>query len=159
MRYRESLYSRREFLNAYITAMSACVAAFGGYSAIRFLLPWKEEPEPDSILLPEVPELAPGEAVAFRYGPVPAILIRVADGSLRAFNAVCTHLDCTTRYLPEKKQIHCACHDGYYDLEGKVLAGPPPRPLKRYDVALTEEGLRISQPGLGAKATTDVATG
>jgi len=160
MRYPESLYSRREFLNAYVGALSACLAGFAVYPAVRFLLPWKVEPEPDSILLPEIPDLAPGQGVALRYGPVPAILIRMADGSFRAFNAICTHFDCTVQYLEGKEEIYCACHQGYYDLDGNVTAGPPPRPLKRYDVALTEEGMVIAQPGLLQKeAKTDVATG
>ena len=28
--------------------------------------------------------------------------------------------------------IHCPCHEGFFDLKtGRVLAGPPPRPLTR----------------------------
>lgn len=160
MRYPESLYSRREFLNGYMAALTACLSAFAAYPVVRFILPWRKEEEPDSIVMPEVPDLAPGEGMAFAYGPSPAILIRMPDGRFRAFNAICTHFDCTCRYLEQSKQIHCACHDGYYDLEGNVTAGPPPRPLKRYDVKETEEGLKIAQPGLlEEESETDVATG
>jgi len=30
--------------------------------------------------------------------------------------------------------VWCACHNGVYDLEGRNVSGPPPRPLERYDV-------------------------
>jgi Rieske Fe-S protein len=159
MRYPESVYSRREFLDAYIAGLGACIAGFALYPVARFVLPWKVEKEPDRIVMNEVPELALGEGYKFMYGPSPAILIKMKDGSLRAFNAICTHFDCTVQYQPENERIFCACHDGIYDLDGEVTAGPPPRPLKRYDVAMTEEGLVIAQPGLLEEETkTDVET-
>jgi Rieske Fe-S protein len=168
MKYPESLFSRREFLNGYVAALTACLSAFAAYPVVRFILPWKKEEEPDSIVMSDVPDLQPGEGMAFAYGPSPAILIRMkevkeGEQEFRAFNAVCTHFDCTCRYLEQSKQIHCACHDGYYDLEGNVTAGPPPRPLKRYELKETKKGLVIAQPGLLEQALketeTDVATG
>jgi thiosulfate dehydrogenase [quinone] large subunit len=56
------------------------------------------------------------------------ILIREADGSLKAFSAICTHAGCTVGY--EGGVIYCPCHGGEYDPEtGQVIAGPPPAPL------------------------------
>ena len=51
---------------------------------------------------------------------------------LRVFVATCTHFDCTVGYLPDENRIFCACHEGYYDLDGRVLSGPPPRPLQEF---------------------------
>jgi Rieske Fe-S protein len=161
MRYPESVYSRREFLDAYIAGLGACIAGFALYPVAKFVLPWKIEKEPDKIVMKEPPELAPGEGFTFFYGPSPAILFRMKEGKqeLRAFNAICTHFDCTVQYLEGEGKIHCACHDGWYNLDGDVTAGPPPRPLKRYDVAMTDEGLVIAQPGLlEEEAKTDAET-
>ena len=47
-----------------------------------------------------------------------------------AFSGVCTHLGCSFSYDADKKQYHCPCHHGLFDVKtGAVLGGPPPRPL------------------------------
>ena len=36
---------------------------------------------------------------------------------------------------PEKKCLHCPCHEGFFNAEdGKVISGPPPRPLPRVEL-------------------------
>ena len=42
---------------------------------------------------------------------------------------MCTHLNCTVQYRADLSHIWCACHNGHFDLGGKNIAGPPPRPL------------------------------
>ena len=56
--------------------------------------------------------------------------MRTASGELRAFSAICTHLNCTVQYRDDLGHIWCACHNGHYDLNGRNIAGPPPRPLE-----------------------------
>jgi Rieske Fe-S protein len=55
---------------------------------------------------------------------------------VRAFDAVCTHVDCTVKHRPEQGDIFCSCHNGVYDQNGRNISGPPPRPLTRYTVVL-----------------------
>ena len=54
----------------------------------------------------------------------------------------------------------CPCHGGAYDSLGLVTAGPPPRPLDRFDVKIvTPEGQPVAaqeQPS-GGCPTTDAA--
>jgi cytochrome b6-f complex iron-sulfur subunit len=69
----------------------------------------------------------------FNFGGKPCLLILV-DGELRAFNAVCTHVQCTVEYRAREGNIFCACHNGVYDLSGHNASGPPPRPLEVYKV-------------------------
>ena len=57
-----------------------------------------------------------------------------------AFSATCTHLDCIVEYRPGVKKIWCNCHDGQYDLNGRNVGGPPPRPLTPYTVNLVSKG-------------------
>ena len=71
----------------------------------------------------------------FNFGGKPCLLILV-DGEPRAFNAVCTHVQCTVEYRPAEKDIFCNCHNGVYDINGRNISGPPPRPLETYKVAL-----------------------
>jgi Rieske Fe-S protein len=61
-----------------------------------------------------------------------------------AFTAVCTHLNCTVQYRDDLKEIWCACHNGHFDLNGQVISGPPPRPLKEYRVAIKGEEIFVS---------------
>jgi len=56
------------------------------------------------------------------------------NGNFKAFSATCTHLDCTVQFKNDTQQIWCACHNGLYDLEGRNISGPPPRPLTKYGV-------------------------
>ena len=65
----------------------------------------------------------------------PAILVRKADGSLAAFSQKCTHLSCAVYYSVENNRLECPCHEGYFSVDdGRVLQGPPPRPLPRIAV-------------------------
>ena len=81
----------------------------------------------------------------FKFGNRPGILVRTPSGELRAFSAICTHLDCTVQYRDDLSEIWCACHNGHYDLNGVNVAGPPPRPLDRYDVNVRGDQIVVSQ--------------
>lgn len=83
----------------------------------------------------------------FVYDGEPAILFK-QDGEFKAFSRVCTHLGCTVMWNEEKQVFECPCHGGIYDAEGKVVKGPPPKPLERLNTSL-EEGLVIVQRGVG----------
>lgn len=72
----------------------------------------------------------------FNFGGKPCLVIRTPDGEVRAFNAVCTHVQCTVEFRPGQEDIFCNCHNGVYDLNGRNISGPPPRPLEEYEVAL-----------------------
>ena len=72
----------------------------------------------------------------FNFDEKPCLLVLTPEGEVRAFNALCTHTDCTVEFVPEKRVIFCACHNGTYDLMGRNVSGPPPRPLEEYKVTL-----------------------
>ena len=74
-------------------------------------------------------------------------MIRTLDGKLKSFTAVCTHFDCTVQYKKDTNQIWCACHNGFYDMDGKVVSGPPPKPLEEYDVAVEKDKIIVSRRG------------
>lgn len=72
----------------------------------------------------------------FNFGGKPCLVIKTPEGDVRAFNAICTHMDCTVEFRPGEKDIFCNCHNGVYDLMGRPVSGPPPRPLEKYRVKL-----------------------
>jgi cytochrome b6-f complex iron-sulfur subunit len=72
----------------------------------------------------------------FNFGGKPCLVVRTPDGEVRAFNAVCTHVECTVEFRHTTGDIFCNCHNGVYDLNGHNVSGPPPRPLVMYKVTL-----------------------
>ncbi len=62
----------------------------------------------------------------------------VWDGSdqVHALSATCTHLGCQVHWEADTRKFHCPCHGGVYDAEGRVVSGPPPRPLDRVEARL-----------------------
>lgn len=130
---------RRRFLDWFLTTSFGALIAAIAYPVMRFV----STPErPDSGAnqveagFTNDPELLDKGFKIVRFGNDPVIVVRVDDGDIRAFSATCTHLDCIVEYRRDKRCIWCNCHNGQYDLHGKQVAGPPPRPLDPFRVDL-----------------------
>lgn len=126
---------RRRFLDVLLG--TSAVAALGAifYPILKFISPPQViESTQNSVVAGKLSEFPVNSGKIFKFGNKPGILVRTASGDLKAFSAVCTHLECIVQYKPETKQIWCACHNGQYNLEGKNIGGPPPRPLEEYTV-------------------------
>ena len=138
--------SRRNFLNYLLGG--GLVAWFGSvlFPLLSYLNPPPmEEANPKSIKIGPVDALAPGSYQIFKFGNSPGIVIKTAQGDIRAFSAVCTHLQCIVQYRKDLGQIWCACHNGRYDLNGRNVAGPPPRPLERFAVNIVKGEIFVSR--------------
>ena len=139
--------SRRRFVN--ILLGSGLVGWLGSilYPVFSFLKPPEiAEATISSVNVGPESELASGGSRIVQFGRTPVILIRTDDGELRAFGGTCTHLDCIVQYRDDLKRIWCACHNGNYDLHGRVLSGPPPAPLPAFEVQVVEGEILISRP-------------
>ena len=75
----------------------------------------------------------------------PGLLIRTASGEYQAMSATCTHLSCTVQYRKDDQQVWCACHNGMYDLNGRNISGPPPRPLEKFQVHIQGEDIHVQR--------------
>lgn len=137
---------RRGVLNGLLGAWAAGVAASIIYPVLRYLVP-PEIPEAATQSAPggKAATLPPNSARIVPFGSVPAIIVRTAAGDYLAFSATCTHLACTVQYRAELQHIWCACHNGHYDLNGRNIAGPPPRPLDTYQVNVRDDEIVISK--------------
>ncbi len=71
------------------------------------------------------------------------IVLRDANQKYRALSGKCTHEGCTVQYVPGESLVWCACHNGRFDLDGRVISGPPPRPLPQYVTEEDEKGLKV----------------
>ncbi|RMG45349.1 MAG: ubiquinol-cytochrome c reductase iron-sulfur subunit [Acidobacteria bacterium] len=137
---------RRRFINFLLgTSLGATLIAII-YPIIKFLVPPRvAESAASSVVAGKVSELPPNSGKIFKFGSRPGILIRTPTGEFRAFSAICTHLQCTVQYRPDLRQIWCACHNGHYDLNGRNIAGPPPRPLEKYVVNIRGDEIIVSR--------------
>ena len=128
---------RRDFLDWLLGSWLAGVFGSVIYPISRYLVP-PEIPEaaPQSVVAGKAAEIPVNTGKIVAFGTTPVIVLRTSGGELRAFSATCTHLSCTVQYRPDIERIWCACHNGHYDLTGRNVEGPPPRPLDRFDVAL-----------------------
>jgi Rieske Fe-S protein len=73
-------------------------------------------------------------------------LARRADGSFTAFDPRCTHAACRYQWSADASRFNCNCHGGEFALDGTVLAGPPPRPLRTFPITVTGNVLTIEVP-------------
>jgi cytochrome b6-f complex iron-sulfur subunit len=140
--------NRRRFVNLFLGGSLLGAVASLLYPVIRYLIPPRQaEALAKRVVAAKVGEIAPNSAKLFKFGSSPALLINTADGELRAFSAVCTHLTCTVNYEPDTGTIYCPCHNGRFDLSGNVLSGPPPNPLEVYNVEVSGGDIYVSRTG------------
>lgn len=138
--------SRRKFLDYLLgTSVVATLVAIV-YPIFRFMVPPQTvEAEANSVVAGTTAELKVNSAKIFKFGSKPGILIRTGQEEYRALSATCTHLDCIVQYQPDQQNILCACHNGIYDLNGKNVGGPPPRPLENYTVNLKGDEIVVTK--------------
>jgi Rieske Fe-S protein len=143
----EPAATRRGFVNWLLGTSAGAFVVSVLYPVSRYLVPPETgESTAASVTVPVKPEdVKPNSGQIFKFGSRPGILVRTAAGELRAFSAVCTHLNCTVQYRADLGEIWCACHNGHFDLNGQNVAGPPPRPLEAYVVNVRGSQIVVSK--------------
>jgi cytochrome b6-f complex iron-sulfur subunit len=138
--------NRRQFTNVLLGG--GLIGWLGSvlYPIFSFLIPPKvPEANVSSVKAGSAGEFPPNSAQIVKFGRQPVILIRTESGEFCAFTATCTHLDCIVQYRGDLKQIWCACHNGLYDLKGRNVSGPPPRPLEEFTVNVVSDEIVVSK--------------
>ena len=104
------------------------------YPVLRYLKPLAPQEGSGALRLTreEIGRLEKEHSLILKHGATRILLFEDGEQRLRALGARCTHEGCTVQYVPGDAVIWCACHNGRFDLDGRVLAGPPPRPLGRW---------------------------
>jgi len=137
---------RRDFLNVLLgTGFIAWLGALL-FPVFKYLEPpTVEEVKVSNVKIGAVDDMEKDSGKIIKFGNKPVIVIRKANGDYIAFSAVCTHLDCIVQYRKDYEQIYCACHNGRYDLNGRVASGPPPAPLQKYSVTIKDSEVIVYQ--------------
>lgn len=138
--------TRRDFLNLVkrgfaaigLTALLAPVVAF-------FYPPSLEETPSEPVRVGTIDDIPPGESLTVPFGRYPALVIHTEEG-LKAYSAVCTHFACICKWNREEQIIFCPCHEGYFEpLGGEVVSGPPPLPLEKIPLNITNGEIFIGE--------------
>ncbi|MFE2374564.1 ubiquinol-cytochrome c reductase iron-sulfur subunit [Streptomyces sp. NPDC059398] len=140
----DSLTTRRDYLRI-VTTVSGGLAV-GGLGVAGGVLERHGDSETAPTPKKVTDRLRPGESVAFRFpgDEDRAVAVRLADGSLAGYSAVCTHLACAVLWRKDRGadgELYCPCHEGVFDARtGEVTAGPPPRGLPRVLLVERDDG-------------------
>ncbi len=140
--------TRRKFLNFLLSITG--IGALGAilYPVFSYLVPPKiAEANVNSVKVGKVMHFPPDSSKILKFGREPVIVVRDKQGEFHALSAVCTHLQCIVQFRTDKESIWCACHNGLYDLKGRNISGPPPKPLKEFKVNIVNDELIISKMG------------
>jgi cytochrome b6-f complex iron-sulfur subunit len=131
--------TRRNFLGICAGGGAAIFMSSASYIVYRYLSPKPADNQQVKMEFVET-DVAAGEAKFFEFAGKSAVLVRRRDGSLVALSAVCTHLGCVVQWQQDKEQFLCPCHAGVFSIDGKVLGGPPPKPLQVIPVTTAAGG-------------------
>lgn len=146
----EDNYVLRRQFTKFLTLTSAGMLAGNIWIFLRSLFDWPHRQYPQTTVA-RSSEIAAGGVKLFRYPTEndPCILVRTPAGKLVAYSQKCTHLSCAVYYSAANNRLECPCHEGYFAIEtGRVLQGPPPRPLPR--IELEQRGEEIVAVGIPA---------
>jgi Rieske Fe-S protein len=141
--------TRRDFLNWFLGTTAGAFLVSVLYPLTRYLVPPRvEESTSRTVTLSIKPQdVKANTGQIFRFGSQPAIIVNTPAGELKAFAAACTHLACIVQYRSDISHIWCACHNGHFDLNGKNIEGPPPKPLEEYAVNVRGDQIIVSKKG------------
>jgi menaquinol-cytochrome c reductase iron-sulfur subunit len=146
--------TRRRFYEAVIAGTQAIIGAALAIPAIAYLLaPPKPHRGSDWIEATDIGTLNPKSPVevSFRKSRVDgwkvttaketAWVVKMPDNSVVAYGPQCTHLGCAYHWEESKSEFVCPCHTTLFSIDGKVISGPAPRPLDRFETKI--EGTKL----------------
>jgi Rieske Fe-S protein len=134
----DSYVTRREFTK-FLGLTSIAFLAGTCVAAGRKLWKLARAQRFPAVAVAAIEETPVGGYKLFRYPTEndPCILLRLEEDKYAAFDQRCTHLACPVYFDAASKQLACPCHKGFFSAEdGRVLAGPPKRPLEALSVSI-----------------------
>lgn len=151
--------SRREFTTVVMTFVGTIMGIFVGLPVIGYILTpalKKSEAATDEWVsvgpLDSYPIGTPKlftftrtkvngwEKTVNSYG---VFVVRSNENDLTVFSNVCTHLSCHVSWVEEENYYACPCHDGFFELDGSVISGPPPRAMDEYAHRIQDGNIEI----------------
>ena len=144
----ENTSTRRGFYSVVINGLNGIIGAALGLVAVPYLLfPKRHRTSTGWTEATDIAKLpasgSPAEVIFERVRKdswrvstekASAWILKKSDSEVVAYVPLCTHLGCAYKWDESNKNFICPCHTSAFSMDGKVLSGPAPRPLDRYDV-------------------------
>jgi menaquinol-cytochrome c reductase iron-sulfur subunit len=159
--------TRRSFYVAALYGIWTIIGGALGLPALLYLLlPPRLKRMQEWTPVGDIGGLAPDQPVemAFRQNradgwkinseKLTAWVVKRPDRSVLAFGPQCTHLGCAYRWEEGRNEFVCPCHNSIFSVDGKVLSGPAPRPLDRYDIRVEGNKLLVGALLTSAETTS-----
>jgi menaquinol-cytochrome c reductase iron-sulfur subunit len=149
--------NRRQFVKVTAASIVTLITAAIGLPALAYIIyPATQTQESDAwIPLGPLENYPVGQPTLFNFtrtkvngwektvNSYGAYVVRYTEITQKVFSSTCTHLSCRVNWRNDETDFHCPCHDGVFDMEGKVVSGPPPRPLDEYENKVEDGNLFI----------------
>jgi menaquinol-cytochrome c reductase iron-sulfur subunit len=149
--------SRRNFMQSAIWGIGGLIGIVFGASAVAYVVgpSLKKQQTETWVRLGPTSKVELGVPTLFTYTvqtqtgwienteEVSVYVLTMDARTYIAMSNICTHLGCRVRWITDQDKFFCPCHNGEFDIEGDVIAGPPPRPLDRYDVKVENDQLYV----------------
>jgi menaquinol-cytochrome c reductase iron-sulfur subunit len=153
--------TRRDFIKAALAGIGGLIGALVGLPSVAYLLSpaLQVKAENDAqISLGALETYSIGvptrfdftrtnvngwERTAVSYG---LYVVRTSESEVRVFSDICTHLGCRVTWHPDIEHYISPCHDGHFNILGKNISGPPPRPLDEFVTKIENRDLLITLP-------------
>ncbi len=129
--------TRRDFTR-YLVLASGAFAGGGALMSLWASLRRVEGGVPTPIVALDEISVGGSHLAAYPTERDPAIFVRVDESTVLGFSQKCTHLGCVVFWSGDDQQFECPCHEGFFDLGGRPIAGPPERPLARIEVEIRD---------------------
>lgn len=146
--------SRRSFLTVMTGLLGTAVAATLGAGSILYAIsPAFRKRSEDWVDVGRADEIKPGSPVKVEFTVRKrdawatverrsSAWVLTSDGKqFIAYDPRCTHLGCPYRWDKELNRFMCPCHTAVFNVDGRVVMGPAPRPLDRFPIRV--EGGRL----------------
>lgn len=133
---------RRKFLMIMLGGLGSVLAGASAWPLFRFLSPPDDSGASSQVSFAR-DQVKLGGAHLFEYRGRPAVVLQPKAGQYLALSAVCTHLGCVVQWQETQAEFLCPCHGGRFSADGKVLSGPPPKPLESLPLALAGDQIMV----------------
>lgn len=149
--------SRRGFVGGVVGLVGGIITFVVGLPVIGYMVSpaLEKASEGEWIVLGPASSVPPGEPTPYTYSLVKKVgwkierinrtVYAVTEDGLDfvVLSDACTHLSCKVTWQGEQDSYVCPCHDGFFDMWGFVISGPPPKPLYRYENQVDNDQLMI----------------
>lgn len=163
---RKNRYNRRDFIKDVTVLVGGMISLLLGWPVIGYLLApaMRKEENSNVIDLGPLENFPNGIPTPFgitrtringweRTATIIGMyVLRKDDKSVQVLSNICTHLACQVNWDSVDQEYKCPCHDGYYDIDGFVISGPPPRPLDELKAKIEDGNLYVITPAIQRSA-------